>query len=45
MARPWWGDGLLLAAVFAGMYAVARFTRGADLPPPADDMPTEPARA
>ena len=45
MARPWWGDGLLLLTVFAGMYAVARFTRGADLPPPADDMSTEPARA
>ncbi|MDQ0571794.1 hypothetical protein QFZ42_003628 [Variovorax paradoxus] len=44
-ARPWWGDGLLLLAVFAGMYAVARFTRGADVPPPADDVPTEPARA
>jgi hypothetical protein len=36
---------LLLLAVFAGMYAVARFTRGADVPPPADDVPTEPARA
>jgi hypothetical protein len=44
-ARPWWGDGLLLAAVFAGMYLVARFTRGADVPPPADDVPTQPARA
>ncbi|WP_418146860.1 OpgC domain-containing protein [Variovorax paradoxus] len=44
-ARPWWGDGLLLLAVFAGMYAVARFTRGADLPPPAEDVPTETARA
>jgi hypothetical protein len=27
------------------MYFVARFTRGADVPPPADDVPTEPARA
>ncbi|MDQ0587168.1 OpgC domain-containing protein [Variovorax paradoxus] len=44
-ARPWWGDGLLLLAVFAGMYAVARFTRGADLPPPAEEVPTETARA
>ncbi|MBT2333717.1 OpgC domain-containing protein [Variovorax paradoxus] len=44
-ARPWWGDGLLLLTVFAGMYAVARFTRGADLPPPAEDVPTETARA
>jgi len=24
---------------------VARFTRGADLPPPAEDVPTETARA
>ncbi|QFZ83738.1 DUF1624 domain-containing protein [Variovorax paradoxus] len=45
MARPWWGDGLLLAAVFAGMYFVARFTRGADVPPPADDVPSQPAPA
>ncbi|MBW8717296.1 MAG: OpgC domain-containing protein, partial [Variovorax paradoxus] len=44
-ARPWWGDGLLLLAVFAGMYAVARFTRGADLPPPAEDVPGETVRA
>jgi hypothetical protein len=44
-ARPWWGDGLLLVAVLAGMYGVARFTRGADLPPPADDMPSQPAAA
>ena len=26
MARPWWGDGLLLLTVFAGMYAVARLS-------------------
>jgi len=45
MARPWWGDGLLLLAVFSGMYFVARFTRGADVPPPADDMPSETAPA
>ena len=44
-ARPWWGDGLLLLAVFAGMYFVARFTRAADVPPPADDVPTAPAKA
>jgi len=44
-ARPWWGDGLLLLAVFAGMYFVARFTRGADVPPPADDVPSGPAPA
>jgi hypothetical protein len=44
-ARPWWGDGLLLLAVFSGMYFVARFTRGADVPPPADDVPSEPAPA
>jgi len=25
-ARPWWGDGLLLAAVFLTLYAVARLT-------------------
>jgi hypothetical protein len=43
-ARPWWGDGLLLLAVFGGMYAVARVARGADVPPPADELATEPAR-
>ena len=40
-ARPWWGDALLLAAVFAMLYGVARLTlwrdalrkRQADLPP------------
>ena len=26
MARPWWGDALLLVAVFAWLYAVARAT-------------------
>lgn len=25
-ARPWWGDGLLLAVVFGGLYGVARLT-------------------
>ena len=25
-ARPWWGDALLLAVVFGGLYAVARLT-------------------
>ena len=25
-ARPWWGDAILLAAVYAGLYAVARIT-------------------
>ncbi len=41
LARPWWGDALLLAAVFGGMYLVARFTQGADAapPPPQDDPP------
>ena len=26
MARPWWGDALLLAAVFGALYGVARLT-------------------
>ncbi|RZL58276.1 MAG: OpgC domain-containing protein [Variovorax sp.] len=29
-ARPWWGDAVLLAAVFAGLYAVARSTLWVD---------------
>ena len=29
-ARPWWGDALLLAVVFAGLYAVARATLWVD---------------
>ena len=29
-ARPWWGDALLLVAVFGGLYAVARATRWVD---------------
>jgi hypothetical protein len=29
-ARPWWGDALLLAAVFGGLYAVARATLWVD---------------
>ncbi|MDB5730993.1 MAG: OpgC protein [Variovorax sp.] len=26
LARPWWGDGLLLAAVFGALYGMARLT-------------------
>ncbi len=26
LARPWWGDALLLSAVFGALYGVARFT-------------------
>lgn len=29
-ARPWWGDALLLAAVFSGLYAVARVSQWLD---------------
>ena len=29
-ARPWWGDALLLVAVFGGLYAVARATLWVD---------------
>lgn len=29
-ARPWWGDALLLGAVFAALYAVARATLWVD---------------
>ena len=44
LARPWWGDVLLIAAVFAFMVAVARFTQRADAAPPEEDVPPmEPA--
>lgn len=29
-ARPWWGDALLLAVVFSGLYAVARISQRGD---------------
>ena len=29
-ARPWWGDALLLAVVFSGLYAVARISQWGD---------------
>ena len=39
LARPLWGDVLLIAAVFAFMVAVARFTQRADAAPPEEDVP------
>jgi len=46
LARPWWGDALLLAAVFGWMYAVARVSQKADGTPPVDEVPAAPgARA
>jgi len=38
-ARPWWGDALLLAAVFGFLYLVARVAQGADVTPPEDPTP------
>lgn len=39
LARPAWGDALLIAVVFLGMYAVARFSQRADAAPPEEDVP------
>ncbi|SFM10173.1 OpgC domain-containing protein [Variovorax sp. OV329] len=39
LARPWWGDVLLLAAVFGAMWGVARFTQKADATPPPEEEP------
>lgn len=39
LARPWWGDVLLLAAVFGAMWAVGRFTQKADATPPPEEEP------
>jgi len=39
LARPWWGDVLLLVWVFGWMYAVARVSQKADATPPADALP------
>ena len=30
LARPWWGDALLLLGVFGALYGVARLTLGAE---------------
>ncbi|WP_088959134.1 OpgC domain-containing protein [Variovorax sp. HW608] len=43
-ARPWWGDALLLAVVFSGLYAVARISQWLDArkkkPPTPTPTPT-----
>lgn len=45
-ARSWTEDSALLVTVLAAMYAVARFTQGADAAPPEEtvDLPDAPAR-
>lgn len=46
LARPWWGDVLLLAAVFGAMWSVGRFTQKADATPPPEEEPaTAPGNA
>ncbi|RYF30615.1 MAG: OpgC domain-containing protein, partial [Comamonadaceae bacterium] len=49
MARPWWGDALLLVAVFGWLYAVARATLWWDRrnapPAAAEPVVSEPAAA
>ena len=37
LARPWWGDALLLAAVLGAMRGVGRFTQKADATPPPEE--------
>jgi hypothetical protein len=45
--RSWTEDSALLVTVLAAMYAVARFTQGADAAPPEEtvDLPEVPARS
>jgi len=38
LARPWWGDALLLAVVFGWIYAVARVSQKGDVAPPAEGV-------
>lgn len=37
LARPWWGDVLLLATVLGAMWGVGRFTQKADATPPPEE--------
>ncbi|MGR4870712.1 OpgC domain-containing protein [Variovorax sp. LARHSF232] len=45
LARPWWGDVLLLGAVIGAMWGVGRFTQKADATPPPEEEPAPAADA